>query len=55
MSHIQGYLAKDCSNSIADALELPQSCIKPSICSQPIIVGFELIFRRKKQSVIDHA
>ena len=23
-------LAQDCSNSTADALELPQSCIKPS-------------------------
>ena len=25
-------LAQDCGNSIADALELSQSCIKPSIC-----------------------
>ena len=25
-------LAQDCSNSIANALELLQSCTKPSIC-----------------------
>ena len=29
--HVDG-LAKDCSNSIANAMELPQSCTKPSIC-----------------------
>ena len=29
--HIDG-LAQDCSNSIANALELLQSCAKPSIC-----------------------
>ena len=29
--HIEG-LAQDCSNSIANALELLQSCTKPSIC-----------------------
>ena len=30
LGHIDG-LVQDCSNSIADALELQQSCIKPSI------------------------
>ena len=29
--HHIGGLAQDCSNSIADALELLQSCAKPSI------------------------
>ena len=28
-------LAQDCSNSIANALELLQSCAKPSMCSMP--------------------
>ena len=27
-------LVQDCSNSIANALELLQSCTKPSICDQ---------------------
>ena len=31
--HING-LVQDCSNSIANALELLQSCTKPSICSR---------------------
>ena len=28
-------LVQDCSNSIANALELLQSCTKPSICHAP--------------------
>ena len=32
--HIDG-LMQDCSNSIANALELLQSCAKPSICNNP--------------------
>ena len=35
--HIAG-LVPDCSNSIANTLELPQSCTKPSICRQIISV-----------------
>ena len=30
--HVDG-LVQDCSNSIANALELLQSCTKPSMCS----------------------
>ena len=30
-------LVQDCSNSIADALELLQSCTKPSICISCIV------------------
>ena len=33
VNHIDG-LAQDCSNSIANALELRQSCIWPSICNK---------------------
>ena len=33
--HIDG-LVRDCSNSVANALGLPQSCTKPSICSSII-------------------
>ena len=32
VTHMNG-LVKDCGNSSADALELPQSCTKLSICS----------------------
>ena len=32
-AYIDG-LEQDCSNSIANALELLQSCTKPSICPQ---------------------
>ena len=31
ISRVDDYLAQDCGNSIANALELPQSCVKPSI------------------------
>ena len=33
LNHISG-LSQDCGNSIADAMELPQSCAKPSLYSQ---------------------
>ena len=36
MEYIDG-LAQDCSNSIANALELLQSCVKPSIFTHPFI------------------
>ena len=38
-THIDG-LAQDCSNSIALAMELQQSCAVPSICCECIIWGF---------------
>ena len=37
-AHIEG-LAQDCNNSIANALELLQSCAKPSICCHTPFTG----------------
>ena len=37
-----GYIdgsAQDCSNSITNALELPQSCAEPSICDLSLILA----------------
>ena len=35
MEHIDGF-TEDCSNSSANALELPQSCVKPSTDNQEL-------------------
>ena len=37
IDHIDDFV-QDCSNSIANALELRQCCTKPSICDQQVVV-----------------
>ena len=37
-------LVQDCSNSIANALELLQSCTKPSMCYQTILLVFLVLY-----------
>ena len=44
MSHDIDDLVQDCSNSIANTLELLQSCTKPSICTW-LFIGWLNIFR----------
>ena len=48
--HIDG-LVQDCSNSIANALELLQSCTKPSIWPDMIITGTDLTLNWCKWSI----
>ena len=43
-------LQQDCSNSIDDALELPQSCCKPSLCTG-IILGMGWAIERRRYTV----
>ena len=48
-AHIDG-LVQDCSNSSALAVELLQSCTKPSICiSQPQFVEQNCLYKIKKK------
>ena len=43
-----GGLVQDCSNSIANALELLQSCTKPSICADDIDTGLVAFQQRSE-------
>ena len=47
-------LVHDCSNSIANALELLQSCTKPSTCSQLSNFYIETVDRIKEQNLLEY-
>ena len=55
--HVKCYLiglVQDCSNSIANALELLQSCTKPSICSMSAIISSLNVLNIKKKISFAH-